>query len=275
MLLALLSLPLLLQGTPPNAQAAAQPAALEVLQQAWARQSAATGIRFTIDMRVVNGADEMQMTMQSRIEGQMARPAVGQVDIDARVLLSDGSGGPIPAVSLIGTGDGVYAAEHEMKTVARAGDDWSAAGLDFVEPLGAWAGSPAPKPEDARFLDATEGREGWTGISYTWQDAQRELWLDAEGVWRESHAVRAGDTEYHVVITSLERHEKVDARTWRGTLPEGYAEAVEQGLGDLEANLLEVGVAAPEVDFLDLDGTPVPLASLRGKTVLLNFWFYH
>jgi cytochrome oxidase Cu insertion factor (SCO1/SenC/PrrC family) len=36
-----------------------------------------------------------------------------------------------------------------------------------------------------------------------------------------------------------------------------------------------VGDAAPNVTFTGMDGGRFDLASLRGRTVLLNFWFYH
>jgi cytochrome oxidase Cu insertion factor (SCO1/SenC/PrrC family) len=35
------------------------------------------------------------------------------------------------------------------------------------------------------------------------------------------------------------------------------------------------GDRAPNVTFLGMDGTRFDLASLRGRTVLLNFWFDH
>ena len=38
--------------------------------------------------------------------------------------------------------------------------------------------------------------------------------------------------------------------------------------------LLAVGDTAPDVTLLGLDGQPFQLSSLRGKTVLLNFWFH-
>ncbi len=35
---------------------------------------------------------------------------------------------------------------------------------------------------------------------------------------------------------------------------------------------VEVGSASPDVTLTDMDGKPLPLASLRGKVVLLDFW---
>ena len=44
--------------------------------------------------------------------------------------------------------------------------------------------------------------------------------------------------------------------------------------GTREDALLAVGSAAPDVTLQRLDGPSYPLSSLRGKTVLLNFWFH-
>ena len=43
---------------------------------------------------------------------------------------------------------------------------------------------------------------------------------------------------------------------------------------ELEARLLPVGTPAPNVTMIDMSDQALPLSSLRGKTVLVNFWFY-
>jgi peroxiredoxin len=43
-------------------------------------------------------------------------------------------------------------------------------------------------------------------------------------------------------------------------------------LGAADDSSASVGSPAPDFTLLDLDGSPVTLSSLRGKTVLLNFW---
>jgi cytochrome oxidase Cu insertion factor (SCO1/SenC/PrrC family) len=39
--------------------------------------------------------------------------------------------------------------------------------------------------------------------------------------------------------------------------------------------LVERGDTLPDISAVTLDGQPVTNASLRGKTVLLNLWFFH
>ena len=71
-------------------------------------------------------------------------------------------------------------------------------------------------------------------------------------------------------------HVQVVAR-FGDSAPEGFEviETSEQEAPDFEAGLLSVGATAPEVSFTAMDDAQVALASLKGKTVLLNFWFYH
>jgi cytochrome oxidase Cu insertion factor (SCO1/SenC/PrrC family) len=44
---------------------------------------------------------------------------------------------------------------------------------------------------------------------------------------------------------------------------------------DLEATLLPVGGAVPDVAVTDMSDQSVAFSSLRGQTLLVNFWFYH
>ena len=48
-----------------------------------------------------------------------------------------------------------------------------------------------------------------------------------------------------------------------------------EGLADLEADLIPTGSAAPDVSLIGMDDSGLKLSTLRGKTLLLNFWFYH
>ena len=47
------------------------------------------------------------------------------------------------------------------------------------------------------------------------------------------------------------------------------------GYAEFERTLLPVGSPAPDVTVIGMDDAPLALSSLRGKTLLVNFWFYH
>jgi cytochrome oxidase Cu insertion factor (SCO1/SenC/PrrC family) len=47
------------------------------------------------------------------------------------------------------------------------------------------------------------------------------------------------------------------------------------GSSDLEADLVPTGSPAPDVTVIGMDDAAITLSSLRGKTLLVNFWFYH
>ncbi len=53
------------------------------------------------------------------------------------------------------------------------------------------------------------------------------------------------------------------------------ADAIEAAMAQYNEGLPGRGSALPALAAATLDGTPVTNASLRGKTVLLNFWFFH
>ena len=55
--------------------------------------------------------------------------------------------------------------------------------------------------------------------------------------------------------------------------PEGST-VMDTGGGDLEASLLAVGADAPDFEAPGLDDAKFKLSSLKGKVVLLNFWFH-
>jgi cytochrome oxidase Cu insertion factor (SCO1/SenC/PrrC family) len=46
-------------------------------------------------------------------------------------------------------------------------------------------------------------------------------------------------------------------------------------IAELEATLLATGSHAPEVTLTGMDDQDFALSSLRGRTLLINFWFFH
>ncbi len=53
------------------------------------------------------------------------------------------------------------------------------------------------------------------------------------------------------------------------------SDAFDAAMAQYNEGLPARGNVLPALAAATLDGTPVTNASLRGKTVLLNFWFFH
>ena len=73
--------------------------------------------------------------------------------------------------------------------------------------------------------------------------------------------------------------EQLDPADWarHAALDGASAPAPVRGnpLAMFEADLVPVGAALPDVVVRDLDGRELALRELQGKTLLLNFWFFH
>ena len=66
---------------------------------------------------------------------------------------------------------------------------------------------------------------------------------------------------------------KIDPAEFAAKPPEGYA--LHDPRVQMNAKLLKVGADVPDVTVTKLDGTEIRLRELKGKTVILNFWFFH
>ncbi len=102
------------------------------------------------------------------------------------------------------------------------------------------------------------------------------LWFDAKRQLRRSVEKAAGEDlnfRQTVDIASLEADPRLpdDAFTF---VPPKDAKEARPG-EDLDKSLLAEGAAAPDFKAADVDGKEVTLSSFKGKTVLLNFWFYN
>ena len=60
-----------------------------------------------------------------------------------------------------------------------------------------------------------------------------------------------------------------------GRSPGGPGADPDPAMATYNKGLVERGDALPDIAAVTLDGQAVTNASLRGKTVLLNLWFFH
>ena len=54
----------------------------------------------------------------------------------------------------------------------------------------------------------------------------------------------------------------------------GHGADADPSMAEYNEGLVERGEQLPDIAAVTLDGQPVTNASLRGKTVLLNLWYY-
>jgi hypothetical protein len=241
------------------------------------RDAAALRIRSTIVLSDPAAEEADARTLKLQVEAEMMRPSAGSIRIEGAEY---GPGDAVEAVHVRYLGDGrrILQVEDESRSAFAECAAWAeCSAMFFLSYLGPeWSGDLIGTDEVA-FLPAREDRPGWTGIGLTGPDlfgeqATSEAWLDPQGELRSFVLPIGGTAKLVAEIAALERLAEADPKAFVRALPEGYEIAEEV---DFEAGMLEVGAEAPAVTLIGLDDVEFTLASLRGKTVLLNFWFFH
>jgi len=122
-------------------------------------------------------------------------------------------------------------------------------------------------------------RHGVVGGLATMSNGTSRVMIDTEtGIWLQCHtleAVEASRTSYQLDVTyALKRmsYGAADPDVFR--LPESGMREVKQLTPWNEARIKKhlVGKPAPELQVTDIQGNPVSLSNLKGKTVMLDFW---
>lgn len=255
-------LPALLQ------ESAADPARAryDALAAQW-RKPAAVEVKIEL-VAITPGEDGEEGSVErSTLEYRIARPLHGTVK-----MTSEEQG----TFELVADGEHLYFLNHEEKQYMEIGQDWSAAFLEFIHPLHVWADAELSAPEGIEWLPADAARGAASGYQFAVEEqGAHTVWLDAAGRPLAMHIeMPGGDGRIELKVAQWNAHDSVDLAQWTGKLPEGYETfAFEQP--DFDASLLAVGVEAPNVTMTDMGGQAVTMADLKGKTVLLNFWFRH
>ncbi|MCH2100612.1 MAG: hypothetical protein MK209_01620 [Planctomycetes bacterium] len=183
-------------------------------------------------------------------------------------------------VESMGLKDGVYILDHDAKIIdgPHPVEDVSDPAID-LEPFRSFMMGKTEVPEGLTQLDTKEGMSGW---SWTTIEGQVECWMKGGIPVSMKIEMKDGDTvmqRMQFSFAKVDLLKEVEAETYLGKLPEGYEsfteEMVESEAGDINDGLLSIGSEAPNVTFTDMNDQEVNLESLEGKTVLMNFWFYH
>ncbi len=192
----------------------------------------------------------------------------------------EGSEADVVHNEFIGTGEQVYYLDPASRTANPMGGEWS-----FLQPetplITAYLLREQESYESVREV-AEDGRPGQQGLHATYADGRSEtIWMGEDGkVIEIDHAMEDGGVriEIRVAVSGWKVLAEADKASYAVELPEGYeiAEFEESGgAPDYEAALLALGEQAPDVTLMGMDDAEFQLSSLKGKTVLLNFWFYH
>jgi hypothetical protein len=229
----------------------------------------------------VGEARNFRMTVEIAI----AQPGAGMVHFAGRVEGPEGDREEL-VMNFLGTGEGIYYVDHEEKLAMHDGEAWNASQISFFFPfLGdAWSFGGLTG-ESWEFLPADAEHADWRGIRVNGTDflmeaAFLEVWLDERGDLRRTSVPMGPSARMESEFSRFETLEEAVPEQYLQLLPEGYEivgpEDEEQSEEfSLGGSLLPAGADAPEVTFVGMDDVAFTLASLRGKTVLLNFWFYH
>lgn len=190
-------------------------------------------------------------------------------------------------LEIVGDGERLVFLDRTEKTWMPAFDDFGKLfSMAPVLPLALWAGITEPDHLQGRWVEGEPANAvlrilevrsvPGTPVEYLWFGADGRL-LAARMTLGDDEE---GQAEFHFYFRRAEFLAEADAADYRREPPEGFSlfdpEVAEGGvLPDFEEDLLSVGAMAPEVTLQDMEDREFSLASLRGKTVLLNFWFYH
>ncbi len=287
---------------PPQDAAAEKDPAQALFERVTKRFAKAPAIQLEAKIQMsisMPGMEEAMDLGTFQIDGQIAKPLHGSLSITGTVAFM-GQEQEL-SMEMVGDGEHVYHVDHVEQTAMKMGSDWKPAFQDAfgLDPLMAWAGNELPAFDEIAFAEADEAHAGMTGLVMTTEGTERVIWLDAKENLKE-YRFRSTDPEAMEpsTVTTFQKvamPEKVDPKTYAGSVPEGYEvmdmeemmqeleelgyvdgeEEGEEGESPWEAGLLAVGSDAPDVVFTSMEDTTYALSSLRGKTVLMNFWFYH
>lgn len=228
-------------------------------------------------------ADETEArTLRLAIEADLMRPGAGRILLDGAETGPGDESEPF-RILYLGDGESIYQVDETEQLAVREGGAWNeCSAMFFLSFLGkSWSGEQVGA-ERVAFLPAREDQPSWIGIGLTGPDlygdeSTASAWFDDQGALRSFRLPIGGSAALVMEISALETIAEPDPKAFVHAVPEGYeiTEPEEPDFGDLEAGLLAVGADAPKADFIGMDDAGFDLASLRGKTVLLNFWFYH
>lgn len=176
-------------------------------------------------------------------------------------------------VRFVGDGKGYYVLNDGPMTYLRLPDGYFATPVvGYLGVLRAWAGAPLETPSALRLIEAQPANPLVRVLEATFVGRKERLSIGPDNRLLAASLVMQVDTIEvvgHMTFSRAAALTGIDLKDFTTKVPETYSQV--KGDSDL---LLPVGLEAPDVTFYDLDGKEFQLDDLRGKTVLLDFWFY-
>lgn len=235
--------------------------------------------------------DEEQEVMRLQFTARVARPGAGSAHISGSFPSEEESGAREEfALQYLGTREGVYFADPQQELAIWEAEAWSSSQFGVFLPfLGPSWCAESFDPHSFTMLPADADLAGWTGVRIEGEDAFEmpgtlDLWYDVEGGLRRVLVHQPENANMEIQISAFETVLEADPEAYFAVLPEDWevmsmdelmAEEESGGVGAFEDSLLAIGAQAPDVTLIGMDDVEFTLASLQGKTVLLNFWFFH
>jgi outer membrane lipoprotein-sorting protein len=128
---------------------------------------------------------------------------------------------------------------------------------------------------DLKVKEEKLGEEKVSVISWKATEAEHRLWIDANKAVRKYELkMTVEDETYEQTIEygKVEIDPKLEKDAFAFTPPKDATEFKQDD--DPSGALIAVGEDAPDFEATDLEGKKVKLSDYKGKTVILNFWFY-
>jgi hypothetical protein len=184
----------------------------------------------------------------------------------------------------VGNGEAIFLLDHLEKSYeGPVGLSEIDSPLLEIPALGTWFGRPGPNLDTLDQLPNDPAHQAMTGFRIQTHDTVIDMWFDLQGMLKlassstmdEGHTLQTIRMSFdHVeLLTKVE-----DLKLYVKAIPKDYVEETFDSAGELDSfenAFIPVGRSAPPANFTDMNGESLTLASLKGKTVLLNFWFYH
>ncbi|MFT5289400.1 MAG: thiol-disulfide isomerase/thioredoxin [Planctomycetota bacterium] len=273
-------------AAPGGSDAEAQAVYVELLAQHG--NAAAIDLVATVERRVERRDGGVARLL---VEGEMhcAHRAAGWLRTSTVGLLPEGKPGdrePLPdsegePFELMGDGAQIYEVNRSDRTVLTLGERWFAVFPD-LSPISAWTGIAQRAPRSVVFVsDPTgQGRRGLRierGGQAKWSVGSTEtLWLGEDGKLVAAEKIR--HTNDHEVSSSFtlrswELSKEANATLYERRPPAGFSGL--SVLDQVEDTLLAAGSVVPPISLLGIGAgkEDLTLESLKGKAVLLTFWY--